>query len=90
MTDDQQRARETHIAVMQELRSRYTESGSPARRAALGAAIDALRAAPEGFVVCPEDPTASMIRAGLLFGLTPNQVCTIYQSMLAARPQGVK
>ena len=95
--DDQQRAREllaaeyerdgiTHVPDCIRHEAMLTEMEHRAIRAITAA----LRAAPEGFVVCPEDPTASMIRAVLLFGLTPNQVCTIYQSMLAARPQGVK
>ena len=87
--DDQQRAREL-ASQLDSTATAYGMLGEKELPALLREAAAALRAAPEGFVVCPEDPTASMIRAGLLFGLTPNQVCTIYQSMLAARPQGVR
>lgn len=97
LADDQQIAREllaqeyesdgiTHVPDCIRREAMLTEMEHRAIRAITAA----LRAAPAGFVVCPEDPSASMIRAGLLFGLTPNQACTIYQSMLAARPQGVK
>lgn len=49
-----------------------------------------LRAAltpPEGDVDAPEDPSLAMTAAGQLFGLTANQACAVYQSMLAARPE---
>lgn len=49
-----------------------------------------LRAAltpPEGYVAAPEDPSLAMTAAGQLFGLTANQACAVYQSMLAARPE---
>ncbi len=42
---------------------------------------------PEGYVEAPEDPSLAMTAAGQLFGLTPNQACVVYQSMLAARPK---
>lgn len=42
---------------------------------------------PEGYVAAPEDPSLAMTAAGQLFGLTPNQACVVYQSMLAARPK---
>ncbi|WP_459018066.1 Lar family restriction alleviation protein [Stenotrophomonas sp. PSU_St142] len=41
----------------------------------------------EGYVEAPEDPSLAMTAAGQLFGLTPNQACAVYQSMLAARPK---
>ncbi len=39
---------------------------------------------PEGYVAAPEDPSLAMTAAGQLFGLTANQACAVYQSMLAA------
>ncbi|HEL4115144.1 TPA: hypothetical protein UM349_000345 [Stenotrophomonas maltophilia] len=42
---------------------------------------------PEGYVAAPEDPSLAMTVAGQLFGLTANQACAVYQSMLAARPE---
>ncbi len=53
-------------------------------------ALDVVRQAlpsSEGDVTVPEDPSPEMVRAGLLFGLTPNQACIVYQSMLAKRPK---
>jgi len=51
----------------------------------------ALRAAPEGFVIVPVEPTEEMLRAGWRdegdYGVS---VGSIYKAMLAARPQGVK
>lgn len=54
------------------------------------AAINAIAAAfmlPEGYVAAPEDPSLAMTAAGQLFGLTANQACAVYQSMLAARTE---
>lgn len=42
---------------------------------------------PEGYVAAPEDPSLAMTAAGKLFGLTSNQACAVYQSILAARPE---
>jgi hypothetical protein len=51
----------------------------------------ALRAAPEGFVMVPVEPTEEMLRAGWRdegdYGVS---VGSIYKAMLAARPQGVR
>ncbi len=51
------------------------------------AAIIAALTPPEGYVAAPEDPSLAMTVAGQLFGLTPNQACAVYQTMLAARPE---
>ena len=50
-------------------------------------AIIAALTPPEGYVAAPEDPSLAMTAAGKLFGLTANQACAVYQSMLAARPE---
>lgn len=42
---------------------------------------------PEGHVAAPEEPSLAMTSAGQLFGLTANQACAVYQSMLAARTE---
>lgn len=42
---------------------------------------------PQGYVAAPEDPSLAMTAAGQLFGLTANQACAVYQSMLAASPE---
>lgn len=47
----------------------------------------ALRAAPEGFVLVPVEPTEAMLLAGLR---APLHLRHVWPAMLAARPQGVK
>lgn len=42
---------------------------------------------PEDYVAAPQEPSLAMTAAGQLFGLTANQACAVYQSMLAARPE---
>lgn len=66
----------------------------------LSAIAAALRAAPEGFVMVPVEPTDEMIEASLIHvpiakRINPGQHLRIYgarawDAMLAARPQGVK
>lgn len=58
----------------------------PMLQATLSAIVAALTP-PEGCVAAPEDPSLAMTAAGQLFGLTANQACAVYQSMLAARPE---
>lgn len=67
---------------------------------AIAAITAALRAAPEGFVLVPVEPTEEMVDASLISApiakrINPGQHLRIYgarawAAMLAARPQGVK
>lgn len=57
---------------------------------AIAAKPAALPAAPDGYTLAPAEPDVAMVRAGMLFGLTPNQASMVYQSMLLARPQEVR
>lgn len=52
----------------------------------------ALRAAPEGFVMVPVEPTQDMADkgAGAAEHLMPWEAEDVWRAMLAARPQGVK
>lgn len=51
----------------------------------------ALRAAPEGFVLVPVEPTEEMKRAGTAHVSNPYGLARdVWAAMLAARPQGVK
>lgn len=60
-------------------------------RACAREAIDAaLRAAPEGFVLVPVEPTEEMKRAGTAHVSNPYGLASdAWAAMLAARPQGV-
>lgn len=73
---------------------------APGTEYAIRAIAAALRAAPEGYVLVPVEPTdemieASLIRVPIAKRINPGQHLRIYgarawDAMLAARPQGVK
>lgn len=51
----------------------------------------AVRAAPEGYVLVPAEPTEEMKRAGTAHASNPYGLARdVWAAMLAARPQGVK
>lgn len=105
MADLMQQAREL-LAVEYEREGRAYLAHSvrtkhaPSETAAIAAIAAALRAAPEGFVLVPVEPTEEMIEASLIRvpiakRINPGQHLRIYgarawAAMLAARPQGVK
>lgn len=68
----------------------------PDRQAALRCieTLAGLRAAPEGFVLVPVEPTQEMLdmvcTADGFEPWTDNTMGDVYRTMLAARPQGVK
>lgn len=104
--DDQQRARESQSSCLQEMlqymRKRGWIGADIESLILTHAAMDAaaLRAAPEGFVLVPVEPTEEMVDASLISvpiakRINPGQHLRIYgarawAAMLAARPQGVK
>lgn len=95
--DDQQRAREllaqeyerdgiTHVHDCIRHEAMLTEMEHRAIRAITAA----LRAAPEGFVMVPVEPTADMQVAALGKNWPAMSPKSVWAAMLAARPQGVK
>lgn len=95
--DDQQRAREQFEAwanaegycVFRLIGHNYLDV---AVHAAWDAWQAAMRAAPEGFVMVPVEPTGEMYDAGLEAGNGHDWTgpSVVWSAMLAARPQGVK
>lgn len=106
MTDDMQRARELLAAEYEwagEIESAQIIRTDPEfwqYGLALRAINAALRAAPEGFILVPVEPTQEMVDASLISvpiakRINPGQHLRVYgarawAAMLAARPQGVK
>lgn len=97
--DDQQRAREQFEAWCKGRYSLATRQDSLGNgvyvdRWVQGAWVGfraALRAAPEGFVLVPVEPTREMLKEiHLIDAFTYEALCKRYAAMLAARPQGVK
>lgn len=99
MNDSQNRDIEKRARALEMLAKRYDQAGKIREARDIraddldteeGIAVDTIIAAltpPDGYVAAPEDPSLAMTAAGQLFGLTPNQACSVYQSMLAARPE---
>ena len=106
--DDQQRAREPESSCLQEMLQHMRKRGW------IGADIEslilthaemdaaALRAAPEGFVMVPVEPTEAMVdratweevgghcRSCTAWPASHSDARRVWAAMLAARPQGVK
>lgn len=90
----EKRAREFHEAYERlapqfgyETRPETREFDPESPNGRLMMAVVAALTPPEGYVAAPEDPSLAMTAAGQLFGLSANQACAVYQSMLAARPE---
>lgn len=95
MTDDMQRAREL-LEPFQRLGDTPPELVLMSCDRVLEAITAALRAAPEGFVLVPVEPTPEMLQAAA-FAVSGNSgqkfkpmMAAGYTAMLAASPQGVK
>ncbi len=99
MADPMQQARELLAAEYRRegLYGTVDHTHGAATRAALAAIAAALRAAPEGFVLVPVEPTNEMREAAASFGgrggysaQRGDDAVDAWADMLAARPQGVK
>ncbi len=98
MTDDRKRAMELLLAQyiadgMTEVAEDFAAGREWAvERSAITAIAAALRAAPEGFVLVPVEPTQEMLdmvcTADGFEPWTDKTMGDVYRTMLAARPQG--